>query len=145
MSLHGNDFDFTGTLWGESIGDWWIPLTKGQWCEVYKLLVNHAEVVEKTVILPRIVAAMVLMRRSSFECKSPAFIMLIRNKTPWNGEYVLLFFAWHVTGSCHYTWWLCFVIIHKKWTGNAYIALTACHTKIYNQSCFYLTPLRAPG
>ena len=29
-----SNFHITGPLWGESTGDWWIPLTKGQKCRV---------------------------------------------------------------------------------------------------------------
>ena len=31
-SWHGNAFCITGPLWGESTRDWWIPLSKDQWC-----------------------------------------------------------------------------------------------------------------
>ena len=40
MPRHRNTFCNTGPLWGDSTGDWWIPLTKGQWCRtlVFSLL-----------------------------------------------------------------------------------------------------------
>ena len=34
-SLHGNAFRVTASLWGESTGNRWIPLTNGQWCEAF--------------------------------------------------------------------------------------------------------------
>ena len=36
--LTGNTFHITGSLWGEIISHWWIPLTKGQWWGVWGFL-----------------------------------------------------------------------------------------------------------
>ena len=36
--LHGNAFRITGPLWGETIGQWWIPITKASGCIYYGTL-----------------------------------------------------------------------------------------------------------
>ena len=47
MSSNGNIFHVTGPLWGESTGQWWIPLTKASyrelWCFLWSVPKQTAE------------------------------------------------------------------------------------------------------
>ena len=42
-SSNGNILSVTGPLWGESIGHWWIPLTKANDAELWRFLWSAPE------------------------------------------------------------------------------------------------------
>ena len=58
---NGNIFRFIGPLWGESIGDQWIPLTKASDAELWYFLWSAPEqTVEQTIETPVIWDAIAL-------------------------------------------------------------------------------------
>ena len=48
---HRNDFHITGPLWGESTGDWWIPLTRTSNVEIRCICCLPEQAVEQNVDL----------------------------------------------------------------------------------------------
>ena len=60
-SCHGNDFCITDPIWGESTGDWWLPLTKTSKVEFWCVSPLDSRAVELTVELSIIWDAMMLM------------------------------------------------------------------------------------
>ena len=46
----GNIFHVTGPLWGESTGDWWIPLTKASDAEIWCFLWSAPEQTVEQII-----------------------------------------------------------------------------------------------
>ena len=52
-SSNGNIFRVTGPLWGESIGHWWIPITKASDMKLWYFLWSVPEqAVKQTIEMP---------------------------------------------------------------------------------------------
>ena len=65
MSSNGNIFRVTGPLWGESTGDWWIPLTKASDMELRCFLWSAPEqIVQQMLEMPVIWDAIMLIMTS---------------------------------------------------------------------------------
>ena len=48
MSWHGNPFHFTGPLWGESTGDWWVQDSLSVPCLDHPIPIHSSQFVENT-------------------------------------------------------------------------------------------------
>ena len=67
-SPKGNIFRVTGPLWGESTGNWWIPLTKASDVELwYFLWYVQEQSIEQTIETPVILDAIALIM-TSLQC-----------------------------------------------------------------------------
>ena len=86
----------TGPLWGESTGDRWIPLTKGQWCrKLFHVLLSswHIEPNETWQGVPPLVTG-----------RPPWFIMMMGLLDP---ALILMNSVWRCTTRVLLETWVC--------------------------------------